>query len=369
MKKSNTVSQHPEMENNGHVVSRRSFLGALSLGAVSVPMLPKSVRAKEKCVADPSMRMVPTLTGPLPPEKLGTMLIHEHVLWGPIPEEARERSVDIAVGYLQEAARVGIDSLACLSPDRDMRLYAQIAERSPVKIVVSTGSYLYSRSSPAIQQMNEQQLFERVVREGTEGIDGTKIKAGIIKVAASKSPLTDWERAAFRATGRAQRETGLPVCTHAVFAPREQFDLLVASGADPRRCFFSHPENKVGWAGRNLEQHADYLVAIAKEGGSLMFNNFGLVNHTAWRDLVYMIRQLCDRGCMDRVLMSIDLAWEWINGNPVIQHSDRYPEIQPRTYSYMMIDVVPSLLKAGFSAQDVRTFLVDNPRRFFGGNV
>jgi predicted metal-dependent phosphotriesterase family hydrolase len=72
---------------------------------------------------------------------------------------------------------------------------------------------------------------------------------------------------------------------------------------------------------------------------------------------------------MDRVLISIDLAWEWINGNPVIQHSDRYPEIQPRTYSYMMTDVVPALLKAGFSAQDVRTFLVDNPRRFFGGNV
>lgn len=353
-----------ETGNKGCGESRRAFLGKFATAALAVPLLPAVIVAGDP----PRNRMIPTMTGPVPTDKLGTMLVHEHVLWGPIPDEARERSVEIAVGYLQEAARVGIDSLACLSPDRDIKLYAQIAERAPVRIVVSTGTYLYSRSKPEHQQMNENQLFERIIRETTEGIDGTKLRAGIIKVAASKSHLTDWEKAAFRATGRAQRETGAPVATHAVFAPREQFDLLVASGADPRRCFFSHIENKVGWAGRNLEQHANYLAAIAKEGGSLLFNNFGLVHHTAWADLVFMIQRLCDQGCSDKVLISIDLAWEWIKGEPVIQHADRYPEIQPRTYSHMITDVVPSLLKAGFSAQDIKTFLVDNPRRFFEGN-
>ncbi|MGH7946962.1 MAG: hypothetical protein ACREH8_13915 [Opitutaceae bacterium] len=295
------------------------------------------------------------------------MLMHEHVLHGVVPDELRDQSVEIAVGYLQDAARVGIDSLACLSPARDIRLYARIAERSPVRIVVCTGSYIFPRSSPTLQQMNEEQMFERMVREATEGIDGTKVRAGIIKVAAVKSPLTEWERAAFRAAGRAQRATGVPVGTHAVYAPREQLDVLVAAGADPRRCFFSHPENTVGWEGRNLEQHADYLTAIAKDGGSLLFNNFGLVKHTPWPDLVFMLRHLCDRGYADRVLVSVDLAWEWLAGKPIIQHSPRYSEIQPRTYTYMMTDVVPALLKAGFSAQNIRTFLVDNPRHLFAG--
>ncbi|MGH7958732.1 MAG: hypothetical protein ACREH8_17235 [Opitutaceae bacterium] len=294
--------------------------------------------------------------------------MHEHVLHGVIPDELRDQSVEIAVGHLQDAARVGIDSLACLSPARDIRLYARIAERSPVRIVVSTGSYLFHRSSPELQQMNEEQMFERMVRETTEGIDGTRLRAGIIKVAAVKAPLTEWEKAAFRAAGRAQRVAGVPVGTHAVSSPRDQFDLLVASGADPRRCFFSHPENTVGWEGRNLEQHADYLTAIARDGGSLLFNNFGLVKHTPWPDLVFMLRQLCDRGHADRVLISVDFAWEWLAGKPITQHAARYPEIQPRTCTYMMTDIVPALLKAGFSAQNIRTFLVDNPRRFFSGN-
>jgi len=31
----------------------------------------------------------------------------------------------------------------------------------------------------------------------------------------------------------------------------------------------------------------------------------------------------------------------------------------------MMTDAVPALLEAGFSEKDIRTFLVENPRRFF----
>jgi phosphotriesterase-related protein len=346
-------------------VSRRSFL-QVSAGVLPLSLLGCSQRVRSGNKADTPL--IPTMTGPVRPEDLGTMLIHEHVLWGhPIPEAHRDESVEIAVRYLHEAARVGIDSLVCLSPDRDMTLYKRIAERSSVKIIVSTGSYLYSRSSPELQKMNEQQMFDRIIREATESIDGTGIRAGIIKVAAATSPMTEWEKSAFRATGRAQRQTGLPVATHAVFAPREQFDILVASGADPHRIFFSHPENKVGWAGRTLEQQTDYLTAIAREGGSLMFNNWGLAQHTAADDLLYMVRQLCERGLINKVLISIDLAWEWIDNKPVIQHADRYPELQPRTYSFMMTYVVPTLLKAGLSAKDVKTFLVDNPRRFFAG--
>jgi predicted metal-dependent phosphotriesterase family hydrolase len=33
----------------------------------------------------------------------------------------------------------------------------------------------------------------------------------------------------------------------------------------------------------------------------------------------------------------------------------------------MMTDVVPGLLKTGFRAEDIRTVLVDNPRRVFAG--
>jgi phosphotriesterase-related protein len=217
--------------------------------------------------------------------------------------------------------------------------------------------------------MNENERVELMIKEISEGIDGTILRAGIIKVAGDKSPLTEWEKMSFRAAARAQKATGVPVGTHAIYAPRDQFDILVASGADPQKCFFSHIEAEFGWQGRNLEQQTNYLATITKDGGSLLFNNFGLTKDTPWPDLVFILRTLCDRGYANRILISVDSAWEWKDNKPVIQHSEKYPGNPDRTYSYMITEAVPALLKAGFSAQDMKTFLVDNPRRMFGGNT
>jgi phosphotriesterase-related protein len=322
---------------------------------------------REQLLKTPATR-VHTLTGPLPPEKLGQTLIHEHLLYGLIPPELNNRSLEIVLKNLEDAARVGIDTVTCLSPERDIKLYSELAKRSPVRLIASTGSYVFRLCSPALQKMNENERVELMVKEISEGIGGTEFRAGIIKVAGDKSPLTDWEKMSFRAAARAQKATGVPLATHAIYAPRDQFDILVAAGADPHKCFFSHTEAEFGWQGRNLEQQTNYLATITRDGGSLLFNNFGLTKDTPWPDLVFILRSLCDRGYANRILISVDSAWEWKEGKPVIQHSEKYPGNPDRTYAYMITEAVPALLKAGFSAQDMNTFLVDNPRRMFGGN-
>jgi phosphotriesterase-related protein len=343
---------------------RRHFLELIGLGGLSA----FSVSGKSPTGGSPASAMVQTLTGPISPDRFGTTLIHEHLLYGTIPVSLRQRSVDIVLNNLREAARVGIDTIMCLSPERDISLYAQIAEQSPGRLIASTGNYIYNRSSPSLQKMSEAEMVTRMVRDLNDGIDGTKFRAGVIKATGQKSPLTEWEKTCFRAAGRAQKETGVPVCTHAIYAPRDQFDILVAAGANPEKCYFSHTEAEFGWQGRNLEQQTAYLLDIAKAGGSMLFNNFGLYKDTPWDHLVYIIKTLCDKGYMHRVLISVDSAWEWVDGKPAIQHADRYPGDPARTYSYMMTEAVPALLRAGFSAQDIKTFLVDNPRRMFGGN-
>ena len=51
--------------------------------------------------------------------------------------------------------------------------------------------------------------------------------------------------------------------------------------APPRaNCFFLHPEAEFGWQNRTREQMGEYLLSMAKEGGSLLFNNFGYDFHT-----------------------------------------------------------------------------------------
>ena len=357
-----------DIEMNTPVTRRDFFLR----NAASLPCLltgAASLSFVETQRSDKEAKSVPTLTGSVSCEQLGTTLVHEHILYGTTPREKRTDTVEFVVKLLNDAARVGIATIVDLSPYRDIRLYQEIAPRSPVNIIVSTGFYLYGRTPKPLQDMNEQQMEDRMVREISEGIEGAKIRAGIIKVSGQASPLTDWEKATFCAAARVQKATRTPIATHAIFEPREQFDLLVKSGVDPTRIFLSHTEAKFAWKGKNVKQMAEYLLAIAREGGSMLFNNFGFEFDTPWPDLVFLIRHLCENGCSNRVLISMDCNWEWKGGRIVFEAEEQHPETAKRTYSYMITDAVPALLKSGFSAKEIQVFLVDNPRRFFGGGL
>jgi phosphotriesterase-related protein len=325
--------------------------------------------AESPVVGGASEGDVPTLTGFVSSGQLGTTLMHEHVLFGDIPEELRDDSVDFAVKLLNDASRAGVETVVDLTPFRDIKLYQQIASRTPVRIIASTGYYLRDRVPKWMAEMSdEKQLEERMMREVADGIEGTKVRPGIIKVAGDKSPLSEWEKKVFRAAARVQRATGIRIATHAVYAPREQFDLLVEAGADPKRLFFSHPETKICWQGHTREQKAEEFISIAKEGGYILFNNFGQDFYTPWPDMVFLMRTLCDRGYANRMFISVDCNWEWKNKQRVFEAEDA-PYLDPnatkRTYAYMMTDVVPTMLKSGFSKKEIDTFLVENPGRFF----
>jgi phosphotriesterase-related protein len=207
---------------------------------------------------------------------------------------------------------------------------------------------------------DEKQMEERMLREVSEGIDGTKIRAGIIKVAGEGASLSEWEKKVFRAAARVQKVTGTPIATHTGGA-LEQFDLLVKTGADPRRIFLSHVD--VGRKGKPGE-----LITIVKEGGYLEVDTFGQDFYTPWPELVSFLRSFCDAGFADKIFISIDSNWHWEKGKKIFEGAGA-PNFDPnaanRTFAYMITDAVPSLLKSGFSMKEINTFLVDNPRNFF----
>ena len=58
---------------------------------------------------------------------------------------------------------------------------------------------------------DEKQMEELMLKEVTEGIDGTKIRAGIIKVAGEGASLSDWEKKVFRAAARVQKLPAVPL--------------------------------------------------------------------------------------------------------------------------------------------------------------
>jgi len=366
-------------------ISRRGFVKTCLAGA-ALPALTSAAAVAAPGVTTGgtsagAAAMVPTVTGPVRCDALGTTLMHEHVLWfsgtelkdpgyAPIPRELWPETIEFAASLLNDAARVGIDTLVDLTPHRPIDLYLQIAKRTSVKIVPSTGFYRRAKIPKFLAEMeDENQMYDHMLKEATEGIEGTKIRAGIMKIAAESSPLTDWEKKVFRAAARVQKTSGTPISTHDGAGAREQFDLLVRSGATPKRVTIGHVD--MGLHGKlTREQLVQELSGIAREGGYLEFDTFGQESYTPWRDLIYLWRSLADAGFLNRLVFSMDCNWHWQNGKKIFEGMDKPtadPDAGRRTYAYMMTDAVPKLLKSGFSKKEIDTILIGNPRRFFGG--
>jgi phosphotriesterase-related protein len=311
------------------------------------------------------MSIIQTVGGAIHSADLGVTLIHEHVLFQ-FDDSRRQKTIDFAVKLLQDAAVVGVKTVVDLTPVRRIDWFMEIADRVDVAIVASTGYYLHGMTPKPLAALDEAAMTDRMIRELTDGIDTTGVRAGIIKIAANRPEMTDWELQVFRAAAKAQLETGACIATHAVSGCGNQAEALLEAGADLSRVFFSHIEAEFGWEGRTLQEQADYLTAITRKGGSLLFNNFGFEFDTPWEDLTFLVHYLCDAGYADKVLMSVDCNWTWNEEGRIEFEAEReHPDCARRTFAYMMTDAVPALLEAGFDADDIRTFLVDNPRQFF----
>ena len=366
------------------LISRRVF-AARCLRASAFPLLLSQPGVVALTGAVPPSQpakpwMVSTMTGFVRCDSLGTTLMHEHVLWfggprledpgyTPIPTDKRQESVDFAVSLLKAAARVGVNTLVDLTPHRPIDLYQQIASRTSVRIVPSTGFYRRAKIPKQWAEIEHENKMEQLMlREVTEGIGGTKIRAGIIKIASESSPLTDWERKVFRAAARVQKATNIAIATHDGGGAREQFDLLVNSGATPRRVFLSHVDMALHDKKRTREQVVEELISIARDGGYMEFDTFGQESYTPWQDLIFLWRSIIKAGFLNRMFFSMDCNWHWQNGKETFEGAER-PDADPdagrRTYAFMITDAVPKLLKSGFSHEEIHTILVDNPRRFF----
>ncbi len=325
----------------------------------------------------PPVRLVSTMTGPVPCTSLGRTLMHEHVLWfggpgledpgyAPIPDKLRAESVDFAVGLLNDAGKAGIHTLVDLTPHRPIDLYQQIARRTNVKIVPSTGFYRRAKIPPAWASIEDQKAMEDLMhREIVQGIEGTSVRAGIIKVASETAVLTDWEKKVFATAGRVQKALGTPIATHSgpLSAP-EQHAVMLANGADPAKIVLGHMDVGTGSRPERLKA----LLPMLKAGSYFEVDTFGQDFYTPWADLTTFLRFFCDAGFGNRLMISIDSNWHWHDGAKIFEGGDppvRDPNASRRTYAYMMTFVVPKLLAAGFSQAEIDTFLIENPQRFF----
>ncbi len=231
------------------------------------------------------MSMVQTIRGSIPSAELGRTLSHEHLTNGTPGMERipglldRAEMVDRCLEALGQAHDAGIDSIIDLTPfdlGRQVWLFEAVAERSPLNVVCATGVY---RWVPVVYYgWDEDEIAAHFVREIREGIEGSQIRAGAIKLAwdieyrlgqeaGRVSPRGMLERTA-RAAARASKATGVPISCHTRAVDElgtPLLDIFEDEGLDLRAVTIGHS---------NDTQDLDYLRGLAARGATVGLDRF-----------------------------------------------------------------------------------------------
>ncbi|WP_312888039.1 phosphotriesterase family protein [Nonomuraea rhodomycinica] len=318
--------------------------------------------------------MPETVRGPV--ADLGATLMHEHVFglspeilwnWPDIPEgwdpEMRARE---AAAKLDAAKAEGIDTIVDLTVvglGRYLPAVQRVAELTDVHIVAATGLYTYDALPPYFGNRGPGTLFggpdrlaEFFVRDITEGIGRTGVKAAILKCATDRPGMTRNCERVFRAVAEAHLETGVPITTHSHSASRgglEQQRLLASLGVDLGRVVIGHAGDSTDVA---------YLEELVANGSYLGMDRFGIGTISPFEDRVAVVTAMCERGHAGRMVL----------GHDSYCFNDRFDAdvVRERHPDYHLLhvsrDVLPELRKRGVTEEQIRQMLVDNPRRIFG---
>ena len=173
------------------------------------------------------MPKINSVLGPLDTADMGFTLSHEHVLVSSAgiqqiyPEFIpRDAIIERGINDLKVAHAEGVQTIidvTTIDLGRDIRMLEDVSRGSGVNIIAATGTW---RDIPRVfWEASPDTIAPLYIREIEQGIEGTDIKAGVIKVANDKGGVTPQGEIILRAAARAHKATGVPISTH-TWAPR-----------------------------------------------------------------------------------------------------------------------------------------------------
>ena len=326
------------------------------------------------------MTTVATVRGPVDTIDLGQTLMHEHIfnITAEIEKEYPDlswtndkgavlRSVADTLRQVKDRGIGTIVDCTALGHGRDIEAVQRINDEVDINIVVCTGIYTYDYLSFFYQYGHPARkvdgkvtdiLTEMFIRDITEGIAGSGVKAALIKSATDRAGVTPNIERILRAVARAHRETGAPITTHTDVAHRNGLDqqrIFADEGVDLSRVIIGHSGDSTDLG---------YLRALLDAGSTIGADRFGLylpdMGLPEMDVRIQTLQQLCAEGYSDRIVLSHDVTCygDWIP-------SDFGADLTDWVQTHLIDDVVPAMLKNGITTEQVDQMLVGNPRRIF----
>ncbi|WP_334174153.1 phosphotriesterase-related protein [Pseudoxanthobacter sp.] len=338
--------------------------------------------------------LVMTVNGPVPAAGLGLTLMHEHILndctcWWNRPQEPGRQYLasslvcmevlselrqdpfvnrhnitldeeDTAIAELKRFADVGgrtVVEPTCKGIGRNPRAMQRISRATGLNIVMGAGYYLASSHPAAVAAMSADDIAAEIVREATEGVDGTDARVGLIGEIGVSAAFTAEERKSLAGAARAQRLTGLPLMVHLPGWFRlghEVLDIVEGEGADLRHTVLCHMN----------PSHDDfaYQASLAARGAFVEYDMIGMdffyadqqVQCPSDDEAARGIVRLIEAGHLGRILLSHDVFLKMM--------LTRYGG---NGYAFVVRHFLPRLKRHGVDEAALATLMHDNPRSVF----
>jgi phosphotriesterase-related protein len=315
---------------------------------------------------DPASRpeaVVMTVRGPIPPAAMGRTLPHEHVLVdfigadGVSPDRYDpEEAFQTALPHLKQLRSLGFGTLVECTPaylGRDPLLLRRLSEAADIHLLTNTGFYGARNDAhlpPYVFDESAGEIAARWVQEWEEGIDGTGVRPGFMKIGVDPGPLSEVDGKLVRAAALAHLKTGLTIGVHTgpFEGAMEQLDILASEGVHPSAWIWIHAQ---------AEEDQSRHVAAARRGAWVEFD--GISPRSVDRHVEFVLNMKAHE-LLHRVLVSHDAGWYHVG--------------EPGGGTFRPFDTVetaflPALRRAGLAPDEIRQLLVTNPAEAFSIRV
>lgn len=229
---------------------------------------------------------------------------------------------------------------------RNPEYVRNVQEETGIEIVQSTGFYKEPFLPAFVYEMTKEKLAEQIIKEVTEGIEDTGIRAKVIgEFGTSQNTITEMERKVMKAMAIAAVETGVPVTTHTTLGTMalEQAQFLKKAGVRPDKIIIGHVD---------LSQNTETILEVLKEGVTVGFDTVGKNNYCPDTFRVEALKKIAEKDYLGQVILSMDIT--------------RKSHFRCRGglgYNYLFDTFVPMLREAGLQEEQIDTLLIENPER------
>jgi 5-phospho-D-xylono-1,4-lactonase len=311
--------------------------------------------------------IVRTVLGDIPPESLGRVSVHEHIIvLGGLASirdgEYRLDRIDAIcedVAAFRDSGGGGLVDTFSLAEGRSAESLAEVSRRTGVHVIATTGflplvyytdrHWIHLYSEERLAELLVEEILERMDEYGFNGPDRRRssARAGVIKVSADFHHISPITARLFRAAGLAHAQTGAPILVHTEqgTAAHEAVDLLESVGVPNSSILLSH-----------LDRNPDIVLhaELAERGVMLSYDWLARIRRRPDSIITELVLEMVGRGHGDRLGLGMDLIrnsyWPAYGGGPGLR--------------YLFGDFVPRLARAGVDEESLHAICVSNPARF-----